>query len=1147
MTAAPVFLATAQPVAHAEYRSVFSQATIFVKKDATGAGDGSSWADAYTDLHQALQAAEYGDQVWVAADTFYPTADGDRSKRFELKNGVKLYGGFSGWETELFQRDWESNKTVLSGDIGQPGDSTDNSYNILFMMDVDSTTRVDGLYFTGGQADLASDVIASAGAAMHIDGSQGGFAYPKIHNCTFEYNVAFTGGAVAVNGTMEGSVAPQFYNCTFRFNKAYGTDGGAVARYGGSWEEMPGDFWNCTFYRNESNRDGGAVYYKDTERTDTLEFTECRFEKNTSIRFGGALALIAGRLNGNSYVVIQNSKFYENIADTTIYASNGGALYLESDLHKSLDYLLFKDNHLEGNMSTLTILHVLSLTPNPVVNRVYDFCNLKLIGNRADHSLFSLGFDEQGCVFVHNVQIVENTIGSYFSFAGNYWGDNPLSYKVDKITAENNKSIYVGYFINIPSADSEWSNIFSKNEAQYICRYCYYNVHVTNMTVVNQKAHIFKVGDVNQNVVLDNAIFLNSDFESFKHAEIRNSLIYPGTCDSLSPSISCGPNNLFNVDPMFLDTAAGDFRLHPCSAARDAGDNTHVDSLGLTTDLAGMPRIQGGVVDMGAYESPGFSIHTDSLVVPPCQGSAGTLWLELDTGCPPFFIIANGTDTIVSDTSRLQLWLPAGHHTLVVSDGRMDSDTLQISMPDALPLEATLSSTDVLCPGSGGTATISPQGGTGPYTYHWSSGDTSATASGLAAGVYSVTLTDSLGCTLTDSVEVGASGHLTLSISIQPISCHDSGDGVAAISPLDGTGPYSWLWNDGRTDSLRTDLSGGQYSVTVSDALGCTDELSFFLPAPDSLVATATASGLSCAGSNSGSATATATGGTAPYSYFWSNSSTYQTITNLSPGWYSVTVSDIKGCQDTASVLVQSSPALSLSIAGATVVCPGDSTVLAAQAGGGTAPYSYQWNTGSQDSIIVAGKGSYKVTLTDANGCTQVASQVVSEAPPIELLAQVHPVTNANQPNGAVEVQLTFGGTPPYSYQWSHGPTTASVDGLSAGQYTLTVSDALGCTGTFTFEVLLTATRNSTASSLQALIVPNPSGSAGAVLHLRGPWPQRLRLSLHDGAGRFIWQQEVLRSEEIVLPKESLPPGTYWLVLRSEEGKVLQGLKWSRW
>ncbi|GIV31813.1 MAG: hypothetical protein KatS3mg030_115 [Saprospiraceae bacterium] len=1141
--------------------SLNAQQTYFVKKDAVGANDGSSWANAFTDLHSALQKSEYGDQIWVASGTWYPTDDTDRSKRFELKNGVKLYGGFSGWETSLAERDWETNKTILSGDIGITGDSTDNSYNILFMMDVDSSTRVDGFYFTGGQADLIYDPVASAGAAIHIDGSQGGFAYPKIHNCTFEYNVAFTGGAVSVNGTMEGSVAPQFYNCTFRFNRAFGTDGGAIARYGGSWEEMPRDFWNCTFFKNEAKRDGGAVYFKDSERTDTIEFRGCHFEENYALRYGGAIRLGLGRVSPSSNTIISNCLFYRNSsnifgASLMVHASFFGENYFK---YFKMDSCLFLEENVDMPSDPELIFFEFpfgssfdSTSELILTNCVFEKCtgevmmyfivssgntNTNIVGNSFKENIID--------IFMVQLGVLSQDLPSkYPSFhlanlevVSNFGSANSLV----SLSVLYSDVVFANSLIRLNDGFSFMCNIRPLNSnIPPPPVYCSSNIFLEN------NSPTLSNDNINKGVKMFNSIFTGNSSSFYDSMYIDFSLLDANYCDSTMYPPTCGPNNLFGLDPMFLDTAAGDYRLHPCSPARDAGDNSIIDSLGILTDIAGQPRIQGGVVDMGAWESEAFTIRTDSVQAAPCAGAPGSLWLDLATGCPPFFI-ALGSDTTISDTSRFQLPLPAGTHTLVITDGRMDTDTLQVTIPGAPPLLASLTATDVLCPGTPGSATLSPLGGTAPYTYLWSNGDTAATATGLPAGLHTVTLTDANGCTLTDSVEIGTSGHLTLGISIQPISCHDSADGIAAITPQDGNWPYSWLWDDGSTDSLRTDIAGGNYSVTVTDALGCTDELSFFLPAPDSLQATASATPPACAGQATGSATANATGGTAPYSYLWSNSSSFQTITNLAPGYYGVTVTDVKGCQDTTGVLVQAPPALSLSIAGATTICPGDSTVLAAQASGGTPPYTYQWNTPGippADSSITVGPGNYSLTVVDANGCSKTTSHIVSEDPPIQLLFEVLPVTNPNQPNGAVEVQLTFGGTPPYSYQWSHGPTTASIDSLPPGQYTLTVTDAAGCSETFFFEVLLTSTKNPAAAGLQALIVPNPSGSGGAVLQLQGPWPQHLLLSLHDTHGRLLWQRSVLRSEQISLPQENTPAGSYWLLLRSEQGAVLKGLKW---
>src|SRR5690606_38443502 len=116
----------------------FSPKTIYVKWNATGTNEGSSWTDAYTSLQSALSAASSGDEIWVATGTYKPTTTTNRTISFTLTNDVSVYGGFAGTEAFLSQRDWETNVTTLSGDIGAAGNNTDNSYHVVVGSNTDT-------------------------------------------------------------------------------------------------------------------------------------------------------------------------------------------------------------------------------------------------------------------------------------------------------------------------------------------------------------------------------------------------------------------------------------------------------------------------------------------------------------------------------------------------------------------------------------------------------------------------------------------------------------------------------------------------------------------------------------------------------------------------------------------------------------------------------------------------------------------------------------------------------------------------------------------------------------------------------------------------------------------------------------------------
>jgi hypothetical protein len=167
---------------------------LYVRASATGNNSGQSWTNAFTDLQSALQIAQKGDSVWIAEGLYRPTNTIDRAVSFEPRSGVVVIGGFAGTETSLIERDWAAHPTVLSGDIGVAGDSTDNSYNVMYLLEPDSATVLDGLILRDGVADneaLANDTYSRliCGGGLYIMGASAD-AYPDIRNCAFEHNTA---------------------------------------------------------------------------------------------------------------------------------------------------------------------------------------------------------------------------------------------------------------------------------------------------------------------------------------------------------------------------------------------------------------------------------------------------------------------------------------------------------------------------------------------------------------------------------------------------------------------------------------------------------------------------------------------------------------------------------------------------------------------------------------------------------------------------------------------------------------------------------------------------------------------------------------------------------------------------------------------
>ena len=269
---------------------ITSAKVIFVKQNANG--DGSSWTSAFGQLQSALTIAESGDQIWVASGTYYTSYSKDvsvetRGVSFVIKDGVELYGGFSGNEITLKDRDIKFNKTILSGEIGDAASIKDNAFTILTTIDVSAKTIIDGFTFTGGNANgygTPGDAACSGGALFN-KANINTESSPTISNCTFINNRARSGGAI-FNFANEGKIRSMLTNCSFIANIS-NFNGGALYNHGDYGVCNP-IIKNCLFTENDGYY-GSAILNKGLEGETKPLIIACIFTNNISTVRGGAV------------------------------------------------------------------------------------------------------------------------------------------------------------------------------------------------------------------------------------------------------------------------------------------------------------------------------------------------------------------------------------------------------------------------------------------------------------------------------------------------------------------------------------------------------------------------------------------------------------------------------------------------------------------------------------------------------------------------------------------------------------------------------------------------------------------------------------------------------------------------------------------
>lgn len=424
--------------------------------------------------------------------------------------------------------------------------------------------------------------------------------------------------------------------------------------------------------------------------------------------------------------------------------------------------------------------------------------------------------------------------------------------------------------------------------------------------------------------------------------------------------------------------------------------------------------------------------------------------------------------------------------------------------------------TPVTCAGAAdGRIDLTVTNGITPYTYAWSRNgtpqapfsdvDNQMNISGLSAGTYAFTVTDDAGCSAISTAIVTQSAALEFAAFVLNQPCGGAFSGKLKLDVTGGqAAPYSLTWSNGPASGSKNGIPGepftlsglgaGNYAITLTSATGCSATTSATLTSAAPLDLTTVVTNTSCFGGSDGSIDLTITGGTPNYITLWSNGSTTEDQANLPPGTYTATVSDANGCSATTSATVGEPTRLTATAAVTNVACfGGQNGAIDLSVEGGAAVYTYAWNhTANTQDVQNLSLGTYIVTVTDANGCTTTTSATINQpAQQVLAVASVTATSTCTANDGSLNLAAPAGSQPPYSFNFTNGPTSGSgsglsIGGLSSGTYTITLTDGNGCSATTSavqtspLALVLTPTATSTCSGTDGQIAVSATNGMGS-------------------------------------------------------------------
>ncbi len=741
--------------------SSLAQQVIYVKADAQGTGSGLNWANAMPDLQTALAQATDGTEIRIASGTYRPTNGTNRDATFTLKNGYRLRGGFAGAGPTPDIQNPEVYATILSGDIGAPGDSSDNSYSVMTSSgNMDETTLLEGLILEAGAATSTdpNDLWLSprkAGGGFYC--RTGTINRLRINQCIFRRNRAINGTHVFIFQP-NGQSSLRVENCQF-------LDGMGGH---GLWVvvDSPDSIFvsHCSFLRHRSFPGNPAIVlgispYNKINKV-ILEFSHFKdCEVGDSLMTNNTV--MAGI--GGDTAVMRNCMFLNNI-------HSGGDLFTLGGVRANFaaqDTFLTNTNRVGNDLGS-----VLLLGGNPLIPSKQQIKDCIFEGNK-ESQLFRSNFSAtiSNCVFRDNVldrglffdlittEYNKKTTVEHSLFEGNTYKSlvsfetYPGSiYPADNKTWVFNQNLFrenTGLFF-----DARKHQV-TNNTSTASWNYCTFSDnHFPNGHSGDTLPYLFHLRNIDfatfNSCVFDQPLqdSLKLFYDSLSIVQLRNNVFLADSCSQtyqFGNALLCDSSNFWSVSPIFEDKAAGNFRLSGCSPGINKGDVQLATQLGLSTDLNNSSRVENGLPDIGAFENKLFlqgSVAQYSCVKP----ASGTLFFDGNTCGPYNYEWWNGME---SGTSNMDL--PSSKYEVSVTDlhGIVYLDTIFLPEFEPVAIDTILQNPTSITAQDGSIAVPNVFNGLPPYHFNWSTGDSTSIMEGLGVGPYNLTITDQLGCQIT--------------------------------------------------------------------------------------------------------------------------------------------------------------------------------------------------------------------------------------------------------------------------------------------------------------------------------------------------------------------------------------------------------------